>query len=155
MNAAITATPRAGSQAPNRVPVAIQPRASWKRRPMAFAPAVSMVSASNRRSCRAYHQMRLNRIAASSNATRFAGHRDGGGVTATPFGDAGPGRNQPARRRGDLLRGFDRGPADQATALLGDRAAPHGRVGLAMLGCQPGPRRPVRGVVEAVGVGDL
>jgi hypothetical protein len=42
MNAAMTAMPRAGSRAPSRVPVAIQARASWKRRLMALTPVESI-----------------------------------------------------------------------------------------------------------------
>ena len=51
--------------------------------------------------------------------------------------------------------GFDRGPADQPRALLGDRAAPHDGVGLVMLGCQPGPRTQLARPREAGDVTDL
>ena len=54
-----------------------------------------------------------------------------------------------------LLGGFDRRPADQLGALLGDRSAPHGGVGLAVAGREPAPRRQMGGRGEAVHVTDL
>ena len=67
MNDANMATPSRGSSAPSSVPPPIQASPSKNRLVIERIPAASIVLASSRRSRRAYHQMRLNKAAASSN----------------------------------------------------------------------------------------
>ena len=63
---------------------------------------------------------------------------DAADVAAAAVGDPLP--QHPGRgARGDGLDRLDRGPADQAGALLGDPSAVDVGVGLMVLGSQPGP----------------
>ena len=67
---------------------------------------------------------------------QFSGGGDGPDVAATTLTDPVSTTAKPGVR-GHALHGLDRGPADQAGALLGDPAAVHDIVGLVVRGVSP------------------
>jgi hypothetical protein len=67
---------------------------------------------------------------------QLAGGGDDADVASAAGRDAVADLPQAGVRR-DALHSLDRGPADQAGALLGDPATVHGRVGLAVGGVNP------------------